>query len=262
MLGDIANLFKKDASYTIKEPNYSFKKKLTEKTFLKKLKSQTSILKKIRTGIALFSSITLFFRDYSFGGTIYSKMVAGSCLAYFTSALFTKKKKKENLKKGTDLNFYIDILMFIKIFDMQKFCQLGGRIPCLVSEFWCGAGFVLLFTRFDFNKDRMSVMLRSTLIFFFLLFVSSCPGVVSTLMLATLNAICSLLGGFMASFALNYISREFYAHVDSLKRSSSQLFINFTEIPEPILIVDPESMRIIFYNLSGESFFNSHLREK
>lgn len=265
MLGDIANLFKKDSSYTIKEDSFCFKKKLAEKTFLKKLNPIKETLEKIRIIFFLTSSVSLFFREYSFGGYIYSKIIASASTIYFLSTFFKKKKKKKKTKNSNELNFYIQLILFSKIFDLQKSCNMTSKIPCLATEFWTGVGFMILFTRFNFHKDRFSVLLRSLLLMIFSSFAFHCPsnpGWLCRLLTVIIHFFCSLIGGVVGSYALNYYSREFYSSIDSLKRSSTQLFINFTEIPEPILYVDPKNLRIIFYNLSAESFFNSYLREK
>lgn len=266
MLGETANLFKRDASYTIKEDTFTFKKKISEKTFLKKINSQKSLQKFLQSGIIIVSSLSFFFKKSPLCGNFYSKTISSLCLIYYIYIILTSQHMKKNNRKmkKSVIHYYIRLLIFFIIFDYQKICDSGGSFPCITTNFWLNIGFILLYTRFDFQMDRLTSLLRGSFLLLSFIVNGRYLGFswFYCLVLGIVQFLSAVFGGILGSYVVNLYSRDIYSNIDSLKRSTAQMFINFTEIPEPILFVDPESLRIIFYNLSGESFFNSHLREK
>lgn len=76
-----------------------------------------------------------------------------------------------------------------------------------------------------------------------------------TTLFASLISLCT-------SFLINTALRYFYAEYDCLKRSNNQLFLNFIEIPDPIIFVDVTNYQLIYYNLNAESFFHEELKDK
>ena len=249
-----STLFKKDASFNLTE-RFSFKKKNKEKQFAKKILPYKISLIKIQW-IALFVwSINLLFTPFPrFNSLLYSRVVSGGLVAFL---VVTWNKNKKNFKKQSSTNFYnCNLIMFLKAYVLVKQPHDWSLIS-ISNELWVNFGLSILFTNFDFQQDRFVGLVRALVATLAALFLHQ-ESVIQSIGVG----LVVIIGSFFSAYIISRYSRDLYASQDCLDRSCSQLFINFTEIPDPIMIIDPKSYQIIFYNIRSERLFNEEFRTK
>ena len=178
-------------------------------------------------------------------------------LVVFNSYNLKMLAKKTKRSKSERIYWYTTIIHLL-VAHLSKCTSVTNRgilaviIPSLIAVVN-----MIISTRFNFADDRKYILVKFVIVLV-MNFYKTNLGICMIIFNAVIITIVSLC----TSYLINTSSRYFYAEYDCLKRSNSQLFVNFIEIPDPIVFIDVSNYQIIYYNLNSESFFNKENKDK